>query len=283
MRNSSYYQGQADFSGVLRKICILDLDSNGLYNNYQRGKLFQGDRLLIDVDGDGKFLGRKGTGNESFPYGRYAKVSGDWYEVVIAPDGTRASVTRAQPAVGTVKVAPPVTQGVLVSDQQRQDIEFTDQLCEVLAGEYELAELQMEVAGLAMRADFGDAPPRVVVPRDGSVQLPYGPPLKVEPVRILNDARLHVELVVTGKQQERYQVQTRRRVEGMPGLAVLDLDGQIVAAPNMHADGRIGPLQWTVPKHYNGLYRLVPILDLEGVEHERISLLIRVVNGQIAD
>lgn len=52
LRNSSYYQGEAFSLGERRTIAIADLDSNGLFNDVERG-LFDGDRFFVDLDGQG--------------------------------------------------------------------------------------------------------------------------------------------------------------------------------------------------------------------------------------
>lgn len=96
-RNSTISVGKATFQDKVCKIAIADLDSNGLYNDYEMGT-FNGDRFFVDLDGDGDFQSSHKNEDqvENFPYARYSKIGGDWYTIHVTPDGGRFSIAPAR-------------------------------------------------------------------------------------------------------------------------------------------------------------------------------------------
>ncbi len=102
-RNSSIFVGTAVFGNRQYKIAIADLNSNGLFNDVEKG-IFRGDRFFVDLDGDGKFKhsSRTSKPEEGFPYSKYTHIEGKWYSVQATPDGTTIQIVPAQPQFGTV-------------------------------------------------------------------------------------------------------------------------------------------------------------------------------------
>ncbi len=53
-RNFSIFMGEANFGGKQCKIAIAGLDSNGMFNDVEKG-IFTAGRFFVDLNGDGKF------------------------------------------------------------------------------------------------------------------------------------------------------------------------------------------------------------------------------------
>ena len=134
-RNSSLMMGEAVFGGKRCKVALADLNSNGLFNDYEQD-LFRGDRFFVDLraedspPGDSEHM-------ESFPYAQYARIDGKWYAVEASPDGGTVQIRSAEPTFGTVKALANVKSVGLSSPMQFQRLEFKDGQAEALTGTYE--------------------------------------------------------------------------------------------------------------------------------------------------
>lgn len=142
-RNSTIMVGEATFGGKRCKVALADLDSNGLFNNYEQD-LFRGDRFFVDLDGDGSFSDGSG-GAESFPYAQYAKIGAGWYTVEATLDGGTVRIRPAEPAFGTVRAAEHVQSVSLSAPRQFQRLKFKDGRAMALAGAYHVRDVTLEV------------------------------------------------------------------------------------------------------------------------------------------
>ncbi len=142
-RDSTIMTGEALFGGKRCKVALADLDSNGLFNDYEQG-LFRGDRFFVDVDGNGSFSDDL-HGGESFPYAQYAKIGPTWYTVEASPDGGTIQIRPAEPTFGTVKTAGSIRSVGLSSPRQFQRLEFKDGKAEALTGTYQVRDVALEM------------------------------------------------------------------------------------------------------------------------------------------
>ena len=86
LRDGSYYVGEAVIGGKTCKIAIADLNSNGLFNDVEQD-LFRGDRFFVNSGAGDRF-------DQSFPYGKFTRISGQWYSIVASPDGKQTEAVR---------------------------------------------------------------------------------------------------------------------------------------------------------------------------------------------
>jgi hypothetical protein len=142
-RDSTLMVGEAVFGNKRCKVALADLNSNGLFNNYEQD-LFRGDRFFVDLDGNGTFQTGSG-GEESFAYAQYAKIGGKWYTVEASPDGGTVQMRPSEPTFGTVKSPGGVKSVGLSSPKQFQRLEFTGGTAEAMTGEYEVRNIVLEM------------------------------------------------------------------------------------------------------------------------------------------
>lgn len=142
-RNSSIMMGEAVFGGKSCKVAMADLDSNGLFNDYEQG-LFRGDRFFADLNGDGTF-GEDSENPESFSYAQYASIGGKWHTVEASPDGGVIQIRPAAPSFGIIQTAGPVKFVGLSSPRQFQRVEFTAGRAQALTGTYQMRGVTLEI------------------------------------------------------------------------------------------------------------------------------------------
>ncbi len=142
-RNSTIMMGEAMFGDKRCKVALADLNSNGLFNDYEQD-LFRGDRFFVDLHADSS---RRGGSEhmQSFPYAQYARIDGKWYTVEASPDGGTVQVKPAEPTFGTVKALANVTSVGLSSPRQFQRLEFKDGQAQALTGTYEVRNIALEI------------------------------------------------------------------------------------------------------------------------------------------
>jgi len=142
-RESSIMVGEAVFGGKRCKVALADLDSNGLFNNYEQD-VFRGDRFFVDLDGDGTFS-RNAASPESFSYAQFAKIDGRWYTVEASPDGGTVQIRLSKPRFGWIRAAGCVRSIGLCSPKQFQRIEFNDGEAQVLSGAYQVRDIKLQI------------------------------------------------------------------------------------------------------------------------------------------
>lgn len=182
-RNSSIMTGEAVFGGKSCKVALADLDSNGLFNDYEQGP-FRGDRFFVDLDGNGKFSDDPKS-PESFPYAQYARIGEAWYTVEASPDGGSVQIRTAEPAFGTVRVAGCVKAALLSSPRQFQQVEFADGRARTITGTYELRGVKLEIVDSAGErwstgCNYRSAGPTIVVEPNQEASLPDVLPLTIQ-------------------------------------------------------------------------------------------------------
>lgn len=138
-RNSTIFTGYAEWGGKRCKMAVADLDSNGLFNDYEKG-IFNGDRIFVDFDGDGVFRSTSGQGKkkESFPYARYSEIDGNWYRLEVTPDGGTLSIQAARPTFGQLTGDKDVYAVNLVGPEQFLSLELNDGAVKAITGDYSI-------------------------------------------------------------------------------------------------------------------------------------------------
>jgi hypothetical protein len=224
LRDGSFYRGQAAFGRKTCGIAVLDLNGNGLYNDVERGTT-QGDGLFVDLDGDGRF-------SLSFPYGGFTQIAGQWYSIVVSPDGGRLEVAAAQPALGKVEAPPHVIGARLVSPGQTLTLDFQDGADRAVAGVYRVQGVQLLAeSGWALAGTFPDGSRELTVREGQTARLKAGLPLRVEPQVVADEDRtLRVHLRITGTGGEVYTWSTRNGPSSKAGFEIYCPSGICVAS-----------------------------------------------------
>jgi hypothetical protein len=234
LRNSSYYQGEAILLGKRRKIAIADLNSNGLFNDVEKG-LFQGDRFFVDLDGEGQSRNRHEQ-MESFPYGGLTRIGKTWYSIVASPDGSRITITRPSPALGKVEASPGICAVSLLSPTQALNLQLTDGPDSAVAGAYRVQSVRLLAKdegpdGRTLQGSFGGRQPELTIREGETARLTAGLPLKVEPQVVVDEGRtLRIGLLITGSAGETYRWSPRSGSSSKAGFEILDGSGKQIAS-----------------------------------------------------
>ncbi|TWU12921.1 hypothetical protein CA54_17470 [Symmachiella macrocystis] len=291
LRNSSYYLGEADFEGRRHKFIVLDLNSNGRYNDYEP-KLFKGDRLLIDLDGDGRFRSFDDPKkNESFPLSRFTSVAGRWFSIVPSPDGSRAKVAAADPPVGVLEASPHIKRVSVRSSSQTLDLVFNEGRAEAIVGAYEVHSVELtspkgESLEWSLVSRIDKDRPKLVVAKGEILKFEFGEPLRVElevePQE--NRARMvKLRMQIVGNRGENYLYNEDREIVAPPGLIVLDSNERPVATWPVRNGIVLGENgnSWSIPRSFTGKYELWPVVDLPGLDFETVGREVEFREGEI--
>ena len=219
-RNSSIFVGKANFGEGQYKIAIADLNSNGLFNDVEKG-MFRGDRFFVDLNGDGKFkhpnfYPTPGV-EEGFPYGKYTRIDEKWYSIEATPDGTTIQITPAQPQLGTVLAQKNIETVELYSDIQSQRLRFSEGSAEAIIGTYDLAVIQLSKDEWKCRGTFRSDRPKVIITPGVETRIDDVFPLQISIEPIAKSASDSVELKpkITGANGGSYRCpRGRGRPEG---------------------------------------------------------------------
>jgi hypothetical protein len=235
LRNSSYYAGEAWLRGNWRKIAVADLDSTGLFNDVEQG-LFDGDRFFVDLNEDGRLHDDRDR-QESFPYGKYTRIAGDWYSIVASPDGSRVEIARADPPLGKVEAPPRISKALLVSATQPLYLDFGAGPDPAVAGTYRTERVVLLArdeppTGFQLSGRFGDDGPELTIRQGQTARLKAGSPLTVEAEAVPKDEEgtLDFSLEITGVGGERYRWRQKDRSSPKAGFEIVDSSGEVVAA-----------------------------------------------------
>jgi hypothetical protein len=225
LRDSSYYVGEAMFQGERRQIAVGDLNSNGLFHDVEQG-LFRGDRFFVDLDGDGRFANQRNP-QESFPYGGFTRIAGQWYSIVASPDGSRVEIATAQPPLGRIEAPAGIEVARLNSPTQPLDLTFQDGVDQAVAGTYRVDSVRL----LGLPGSFGERGPQLTVREGQTTRLEAGLPLKVEALASPDEERtLRISLRITGAAGETYRWSPRAGSSSKAGFEIVDVSGKVIAS-----------------------------------------------------
>ncbi|MBP7052545.1 MAG: hypothetical protein KBE65_16145 [Phycisphaerae bacterium] len=239
-RDSTIMMGEATFGGKRCKVALADLDSNGLFNDYEQG-VFRGDRFFVDLDENGSFSHARGL-TESFSYARYTEIAGTWYALEASPDGGTLQIRTARPTFGTVKAPANVKSVGLSSPKQFQQLEFKDGQAKALAGTYEVRNIAMEIvdsngARWTSRGRYGQAGPQVAIEPNHAATLASVLPLtiRVDVRQTSEPAVIELEPQIVDAFGGSFSTLRRNnsRHEPPAKLLVKDADGKQIAEANL--------------------------------------------------
>lgn len=238
-RNSTITVGRAEFQGKRCKIAIADLDSNGLYGDYEMG-IFNGDRFFVDLNGDGDFRSSRDKPEEAedLPYARFSKIGGDWYTVHVTPDGGTVTISPSKPTFGTLKAEECVSRISLASPEQFQSLILNRGEAQALTGEYAIYSVSLQkkdgqaqywVLGASFRRSEKHL--TVTIQKGGSTQLPMLLPLTVSitPTAEAGAEKISLEATFTNKDGYPFQcpyVEQPRRERPQGGFEIRDEKGK---------------------------------------------------------
>ena len=182
LRNSSYYIGKVVLDGKEYDFAVGDLDSNGMYNDFEE-RMFRGDRLFVDLNGNGSFK----DDEESIPFSQYVKIAGKWYETAVKPCGDEIVVMPHVGKFGSLKGGKGYSVAKLFADKLNQKVLFHEGVGQVLAGEYKLSQVELACVGedkktWKMSGEFREGQPEVKVLEDEQAEMPKLLPLEVSVV-----------------------------------------------------------------------------------------------------
>jgi hypothetical protein len=238
--NAGFYQGVVSFGGQQRLVAVVDADGNGLYNDAAKGAEPGGDRLLIDLNGDGQFDMRP-TSDEVQPLGRFVLAGDRYWQIEVAPDGSSVTVELLHKPLGTIRAGPADYTLLLQGDEGVLRVRGKAGTVRAPAGKYHLTEcvyrLREKSGPIWEFIGQGPEGATVVVPAGGEVKFPLGPPLTPTiDVSPPEEGRITLLLNLAGGAGETYSL---IRVNGtatppVPKGRIVDASGRELAVLVFH-------------------------------------------------
>ena len=253
------YEGEVPANGKKLKVLLVDADSTGCFNDppgveeAAPGKeaTATGDRVLIDVDGDGKF---DSSGSEAFPCAKRLQVGDACYRLAIAPSGQSLTWAQAKVPMGSLaregggifnlRLLSPENGMVTVSSDGEKP-------AKVAAGKHRIDQCLVEIKDgdeTVWKAQARGTPggKQIEVAEGKTTTARFGPPLKlgvtarVLPEGSLDAVRpgdaLSLGLKITGQCGEAYGpvalLRGRQRPQA-PEIKLLGPDGEVVVQGTM--------------------------------------------------
>ena len=111
--SACYYRGRVQIGDESYEAALVDVNSNGVFNDYfsissrtSRGRVYAtGDRLLLDLNRDGRFDRSRRDNPEAFGWAKHLALGGRFYELSAGPDGRRIEIAPAAVKLGSLKRA----------------------------------------------------------------------------------------------------------------------------------------------------------------------------------
>ncbi|MBT4817671.1 MAG: hypothetical protein HON70_18340 [Lentisphaerae bacterium] len=230
IRSCSYRRGTLAIGGKKYRVAVADSNGNGLCND-QAASPHRGDRLLVDLNGDGKW---KGT-EECQDLGASNFVLGDFYSFAVSPDGVKMAVSRCDRPRGRIRFSNPVASILLCSENGVFGFkpEGKDTI-EVPTGSYRISSLslaeQRDAAGNTWSFSAGTHEAKIVpcvVREEQTSLMPLGAPFRVALTASESSGSLSVTAKITGQAGERYSSVVRNGKRGPgPNVVVTDPTGK---------------------------------------------------------
>jgi hypothetical protein len=238
---STVMVGEALFGDKRCKVALADLNSNGLFNDYEQD-VFRGDRFLVDLDGNGKFEYSSNDIEEIFPHAQYSKIGGEWYTVEASPDGGTVQIRPAKPKFGVILAAGCVRSLSLSAPKQFQRIEFNNGEAQVLSGEYQVRGIMLQIIdGQAQRWNtegrYEATGPKIAIDPNRIVTFRDVQPLRIE-VAVLPASEpnaIELEPRITDRYGGVFSTLTNRGSRHQPParLIINDADGKEIVEADL--------------------------------------------------
>jgi len=285
LRDSSYYVGEAEFAGKRLNVAVLDLNSNGMFNDPEP-KLFKGDRIGVDLDGNGHFSTFDDPlKTETFALSRYIQITGVWYTFLPSADGLSLKISEADPPLGKIEAHPHIQSMLIRSGTQTQNVLFSGGKAEAIVGAYEIEKIELASPKFnnldwKLVARFKNERPKIIVTKDQTLKLKRGEPFEVR-LEIAPEKRgrsLLVTLQVLGQGGELYNSSEYQGRVAQPGFIITDSKNRPIAFGAAAQGGR-----WTIPKSLTGKYQIWPVIDLPGLEFETVAREVEFRDGGLVE
>jgi hypothetical protein len=238
--NSGYYVGRVEFGKRTYLIALSDQNANGMFADLTATGGPAGDRLLIDLNGDGRFDVRPGS-EESQTLGQNVLLDGAYWQVHVEKDGGAISVGELEQPLGELHAG--VADFALLLRDKNGDMRVRgkDGMARVPVGDYHLARCQYAMVDPAGRrwvfTGSGDADIPIVITTEKPARLPLGPPLtpRVNVERI-DDEKVAFLFTLTGAGGESYHdIYYNDQIKpATPKVRVHDLSGRQLAQMDFH-------------------------------------------------
>lgn len=206
--NAGFYTGYVNFGNTRRLVAVVDNNGNGVYDDFTRSGGPIGDKLLIDLNGDGEFDIRPNS-EESQALGRYVLVGDRYWQVHVAADGSAITLAPITKPLGTIRSEVSDFALLLRGDEGDIRVRGSGGVARLPAGKYTLVRCQFAINDSAGRrwvfSGSGENGITLDIPDDNPVHLTLGPPLtpKVEVTRIDKD-KIALTLSLHGAGGESY-------------------------------------------------------------------------------
>jgi hypothetical protein len=239
--NAGSYQGLVAFGDQKRLVALVDADSDGLYNGYLKAANETGDRLLLDLNGDGQLDGGHQS-EEAQPLGRYVQVGDRYWRLEVAPDGSSVSVEPLAQPLGTLRAGAADFTLLLNGDEGVLRVRSTAGTARVPAGKYRLGQCTYRLTektgeSWQFAAQVRGGGPVVEVPAGGQAAIRFGPPL-VPRVTVTPAGRgeLRLSLELRGAGGEVYHGVHRGNAERppVPRARIVDANNRELAVLDFH-------------------------------------------------
>jgi hypothetical protein len=222
-------------------IAFVDADGNGLYNSVMKpDDQQQNDRLLLDLNGDGKLDGSYNS-EESQPLGRFVEVGGKYWQLDPSPDGSSVAIAPLDRLLGRIKSAVNDYTLLLTSDDGVLQVRSKNGFANVPAGKYRLYQCnyKMPVEGKTwtFRGSCGQQGAPIEVLPDGEINIPFGAPLtpKIQVNQTGSDLQLSLELRGAGGEvYNDVQMGDNYQRPPVPKVKILGADDKELAQLDFH-------------------------------------------------
>jgi hypothetical protein len=275
LRPGCYNVGEITFEGKTYKAAMVDAFTNGRFNDICWSRLGQGDVLLVDWNGDGKF---DVSADEYVLVGDRYWRNGEWYRLHVSTDGTKVSFSPRD-----FELAPVLTghekfwmQVTSLTNTGSVQIEGTGGRVDLPVDGYSLylcwAEAK-DAEGNTWRAEAvrGGPYPKFEVKAGEENRYAFGPPLsvslKASPEGSYQPGQtIRLQATIAGAEGKTYVVTrnggslTGPRIflapngEPMivPKVVLKDESGKEIGSFQMRGGYPGGLVQWTVPGNVRG-------------------------------
>jgi hypothetical protein len=207
--NAGFYTGIVQFGSQRLRVALVDHNGNGLYNDYPRAGSWLGDRLLVDLDGNGEFDFRA-TSEETQPLGRYVLVGDRYWQVEVAADGGKIAVAPLDKPLGGLRCEAAGEFALLLRNAEGDlRVRGRGGVARLPAGTYALVRCQFVLRDSAGRrwvfTGAGEDKMTIEVPPNGPGKVTLGPPFvpKIEVTRI-DKEKIALNLALRGQGNEIY-------------------------------------------------------------------------------
>jgi hypothetical protein len=241
LANAGYYEGKVRFGDKEMLLAFADGDGNGLYNSVmKRDGDGQHDRLLLDLNGDGKLDGAYQS-DEALPLGRFVEVGGKYWQLDVAPDGASVAITPYDKPLGTIRSEIKDFTLLLAGDDGVLQVRSKSGTARVPALKYRLHQCNYQMSHEGKVWKFagqcqGEAV-AIDVPPDGEAKVVFGAPFVPKIAVNAGGPELTLSLQLRGAGGEIYhdvQMGDNYQRPPAPKVKVLDEQDKVLAQLDFH-------------------------------------------------